>query len=114
MQSPLIMGGELTDLDDWTKSLLTNSTLLKMDNSISEKFELTRTDQMIVWYAHSDRYAYYGIFNISSKPIMVSQVQLEQIGIENDARDVWHDRQLAAASVQIGSHDVLLTEQLRN
>lgn len=113
MQSPLIMGGELTDLDDWTKSLLTNSTLLKMDNSISEKFELTRTDQMIVWYARSDRYVYYGIFNISSKPIMVSQVQLEQIGIENDARDVWHNSQLVGSTVTIGSHDVLLTEQLR-
>ncbi|AFS01025.1 glycoside hydrolase family 27 protein [Lentilactobacillus buchneri] len=113
MQSPLIMGGELTDLDDWTKSLLTNSTLLKMDNSISEKFELTRTDQMIVWYARSDHHVYYGIFNISSKPIMVSQAQLKQIGIENDARDVWHNSQLVGSTVTIGSHDVLLTEQLR-
>ncbi|MGF2384613.1 alpha-galactosidase [Lentilactobacillus otakiensis] len=111
MQSPLIMGGELPDNDEWTNSLMTNQELLNMDDHITEKYQTHRDDQLITWYAASSDNKYYAIFNISDRDLSLTGSEIAQLGIPQAGHAVWEDQDVSIAngeSVQIGSHDVYL------
>lgn len=111
MQSPLIMGGELPDNDDWTTSLLTNSELLKMDDHITEKYQTHRDDDMITWYARSADNQYFAIFNISEGDLTLTGSQISELGMPLNGRDVWHDSDIAISNddtITVGAHDVFL------
>lgn len=48
-RSPLMLGAEMTKLDDWTLSLLTNRKLLALLDEPCEGKQLERTDEYAVW-----------------------------------------------------------------
>ena len=48
-RSPLMLGAELTKLDDWTLSLLTNRDLLALLQESCRGTQILRTDNMAVW-----------------------------------------------------------------
>ena len=48
-RSPLMIGAELTKLDDWTLSLLTNEDLLALLGENCTGIQIVRTDDMAVW-----------------------------------------------------------------
>lgn len=111
MQSPLIMGGELPDLDEWTTGLLTNQELLKMDNQITEKYQTHRDAKVITWHAESPENQYNAIFNISNVGLRLTSAQLADLGLPLAGHDVWQDVDVdlsAAQSIQIEPHDVYL------
>lgn len=111
MQSPLIMGGELTDLDEWTESLLTNTELLKMDNNISEKYQTYRDNNKIVWYGKSKENDYYAIFNISDKVIELSNEEFNELNVPNAGYEIWQEKDVNLSdlkAIKIDSHDVFL------
>ena len=111
MQSPLIMGGELTDLDEWTESLLTNTELLKMDNNISEKYQTYRDNNKIVWYGKSKENDYYAIFNISDKVIELSNEKFNELNVPNAGYEIWQEKDVNLSdlkAIKMDSHDVFL------
>ncbi|MCO7127892.1 glycoside hydrolase family 27 protein [Sporolactobacillus shoreicorticis] len=111
MQSPLIIGSELPDLDDWTLSLITNSDLLAMNNEITEKYQLYRDDKLIVWQAESPTYIYYGLFNVSNRPLQLSIEQLQKFGVRDKGFDIFKQESIAKQGQRIESHDVLLIKE---
>lgn len=48
-RSPLMLGAELTKLDDWTLSLLTNRDLLDLMKESCQGAQIVRTEDMAVW-----------------------------------------------------------------
>lgn len=111
MQSPLIMGGELPDLDGWTLNLITNLDILEMDNKIEEKFESYRDDDVIVWRARSNDNKYIAIFNISSRKISVEKNKIEELEAPKKIYSVWDKEILSITEktlIQIETHGVLL------
>ncbi|GAD17169.1 hypothetical protein FD05_GL001960 [Lentilactobacillus otakiensis DSM 19908 = JCM 15040] len=111
MQSPLIMGGELPDNDEWTNSLMTNQELLNMDDHIIEKYQTHRDDQLITWYAASSDNKYYAIFNISDGDLKLSGAKIANLGIPLSGHDVWEDKDASLSdndSIAIAPHDVYL------
>src|SRR6478736_2768560 len=68
-RSPLIMGGDLAKLDDFTLSLLTNDEVLAVNQSSSGNKQLFNRDGLIVWVADApglkDRYV--ALFNTRDK-----------------------------------------------
>lgn len=111
MQSPLIMGGELPDLDDWTTRLLTNQTLLTMDDQIIEKHESFRDEDKIVWQASSPEHHYIAIFNLRDAPLALTDAELEQLNVPINGYDVWANKSITrekAAEQVIQAHDVFL------
>jgi len=50
-RSPLMMGGDLTKLDDWTLSLLTNEEVLAVNQHSTGNRELFNRDGLIAWTA---------------------------------------------------------------
>ncbi|EHO52398.1 glycoside hydrolase family 27 protein [Lentilactobacillus kisonensis] len=111
MQSPLIMGGELPDNDDWTMSLLTNGDLLNLDDHVVEKCQTHRDENKITWYATTADDQYFAIFNISDHDLRLTGSDLSKLEIPLSGHDVWHDQDISMTSeesLKIGSHDVCL------
>lgn len=72
--SPLMLGAELTKLDDWTLSLLTNKEILAMLPPHIRPVQLCLDDKKAVWKAfdeHSDT-VYVALFNLSEEAADIS------------------------------------------
>ena len=111
LQSPLIMGGELPDNDDWTNSLMTNKELLNMDDNVNEKYQMHRDDKLITWYAATPENKYFAIFNISDSELSLTGAEIAKLSIPQAGHDAWNDKDVSVAdgdSVKISSHDVYL------
>jgi hypothetical protein len=68
-RSPLILGADMTKLDEFTLNLLTNPEVLAVNQASSGNRQLTRKDDLVVWTAEvpgsPDRYV--ALFNAQSK-----------------------------------------------
>lgn len=72
--SPLMVGAELTKLDDWTLSLLTNQEVLAMLTTDCRPHQLCRDEEKAVWAAENVRLGtgYIALFNLSDAVAPVS------------------------------------------
>lgn len=82
-RSPLMIGAELTMLDDWTLSLLTNREVLEMMQETCKGMQITRTDDYAVWKnidEDSGRLC-VALFNLSDedKSLSVGLAELEEV-----------------------------------
>lgn len=63
--SPLMLGCELTKLDDWTFSLITNSNVLHLLSVTGQAAQLTKNEDYAIWYknAPEENCFYLALFN---------------------------------------------------
>jgi len=68
-RSPLIFGGNMTRLDDFTKEMLTNPEMLKVNQESSNNRQVYREKNLIVWTADvpNSKDKYVALFNAQSK-----------------------------------------------
>ncbi len=67
-QSPLMIGAELTKLDDFTKSLLTDKEALYIQQHGTKPVQVRRSDTEAVWQNTSDEgKVYVALFNLSDE-----------------------------------------------
>lgn len=64
-RSPLMLGCELTDLDDWTLHLLREPTLKIMHQEGRNARQIYNEDDWVVWQTEVNATVYYVIFNLS-------------------------------------------------
>jgi hypothetical protein len=100
-RSPLIMGGNLTLCDKWTKSLLTNAEVIAVDQHSTGNHAVLTTDKTAVWLARpveGDGY-YLAIFNLDDATQMLrySWRELELPEGKYKLRDLWKHMNLAPA-----------------
>lgn len=96
-RSPLMLGTELTKMDDWTLNLITNSEVLKVLKTSRNGHEVYRKDDKVVWYADGDDGSIYiGLFNLCESQEEIS-VNLEKLGLEGSysCRDLWMHEDIA-------------------
>lgn len=120
-RSPLFVGGNLPDNDDWTLALLTNNEVLAVDQRSEGGRELFHREDQIGWTArvpHSQD-LYVALFNASpgketgTKPAVVS-VDLTDLEIKGscNVRDLWSHKDLrpvaGAIRATIPSHGAVL------
>jgi alpha-galactosidase len=69
MRSPLILGANLTRLDDWTTRLLTNREVLAVQQSGHNQRQVARQDNIVVWtsFGPGDT-RYLAFFNLNDTP----------------------------------------------
>ncbi|MBR3771915.1 MAG: glycoside hydrolase family 27 protein, partial [Clostridium sp.] len=79
MRSPLMIGSELTKLDDWTLSLLTNKRLLEMHQNSRHAHQVIRRkfgeQEIVVWTAVNaadTEERYVALFNLSDEKCNIS------------------------------------------
>ena len=68
-RSPLIFGGNMTKLDDFTKEMLTNPEMLKVNQHSINNRQVSREKNLIVWTADvpDSKDKYVALFNTQSK-----------------------------------------------
>jgi alpha-galactosidase len=67
--SPLILGGDMTKLDDFTKEILTNPEMLKVNQQSTNNRQVSRDKNLIVWAADvpNSKDKYVALFNAQSE-----------------------------------------------
>ncbi len=96
-RSPLFMGGDLTKLDDFTLSLLTNDAVLAVNQSSEDNREIFRSDGLAAWQARAARSAdtYLALFNLRDATPAAADVpitiRLADLGLSGRVRiqDLW-------------------------
>ena len=113
-RSPLMIGAELTKLDDWTLSLLTNPEVLHLTVSGRGARQLKRDDQNAVWFSKDDNGSLYtALFNLSDEAQSIS-VNLDELGINAAVcvRDLWKHEDIgcysSAITADIPAHGAVL------
>jgi len=68
-RSPLIFGGDMTKLDEFTLSMLTNPEVLEVNQNSTNNRQLSRENNLIVWAADvpGSKDKYLALFNAQSK-----------------------------------------------
>lgn len=100
--SPLMIGGELTKLDDKTLELLTNDEVLKMLTPACKPHQVIRNDKEAVWTAFNPDTGlrYIALFNLSDETNIVS-VDLDKIWPDSPsqksikAKEIWNRKEKA-------------------
>jgi hypothetical protein len=106
-RSPLMIGADLTKLDDFTLSLLTNDEVIAVDQASSNNRELFRRDGFYGWVADvpGSPDKYLALFNTrdgggqSAEPTKTAvTVKLSELGLTGagKVRDLWTHQNLGA------------------
>lgn len=99
-RSPLMMGGELRDNDEWTLSILTNPELLRLIKHSHGAKQILRTQDTVIWASNDeDGSKYVAFFNTAfsqTKP----QISLMNLGLKGEysVRDLWAHEDLGVVS----------------
>lgn len=98
-RSPLMVGAELTKLDQWTLELLTNKKVLRLLSQSSGARQIMRDMQQAVWWSKdTEEDAYYlAVFNLSDEERKIS-VTPGDVGAEDFAgytfEELWTGKSL--------------------
>lgn len=116
-RSPLMIGAELTFMDDWTLSLLTNQDVLAMMGQNCRGTQLLRTDKKVIWKnkdSESGRLC-VAFFNTSDEETLLS-VGLDELeegyqpGEEKQLYELWDKQKANTVSgrieVKVPAHGV--------
>jgi alpha-galactosidase len=117
MRSPLFLGANLTKMDGYTKSLLTNPGLIAVDQASVENTLEGQDGDVVAWTARSSTKpsSYLALFNLGDTSVKVESAY-GTYGFPNDTyklRDVWERRELgehAEVSVELPAHGSVLLE----
>ncbi|WP_433967412.1 glycoside hydrolase family 27 protein [Tunturiibacter gelidiferens] len=98
-RAPLFVGGNLTEMDDALKSLLTNQAVIEMDHDSTASEMNTEDGPLVTWTSRSirgDKY-YLAVFNLSDAPVHVDKTFAEYGYIDKaqyKVRDLWQRKEL--------------------
>ncbi len=117
VRSPLMIGGEMTSLDDFTLSLLNNEELLKIERTTHCAHIISRKvvdgNEQIVWFAPTKAggVSYVALFNAGESEAEIS-LTVESLGIEaSKAYDIWNKTEAdlnGVISAKVAPHGVSL------
>ena len=121
--SPLMLGAEMTMLDEWTLSLLQKEELLRLENGSFVSRQVLRDDDKCVWASVVPKTGehYIALFNLRDEPQQIC-VYLDECsamfpdgyvtGSAEEMKEVWSGNILrignAALQAEVPPHGVLL------
>ncbi|MBV9225169.1 MAG: glycoside hydrolase family 27 protein, partial [Acidobacteriaceae bacterium] len=102
-RSPLMMGGNLTKMDDWTNSLLTNEEVLAVDQRSTGGREVVNDGKKAVWIAKAGTGGvfYIALFNLTDAPQTVAY-PLQSISMSRTSgsvRNLWEHKDLGTTDI---------------
>jgi len=120
-RAPLILGANLTKLDDFTRSLITNQTMLFMNQNLTYSWPVDQAslgagfENARVWRGSinepgAGNYAeFFAFFNLDDKPVTL-RATWKQLGLEGNkhiAQNVWTEgvgKQVKEITVTLPAH----------
>ncbi|HEX3435331.1 MAG TPA: glycoside hydrolase family 27 protein [Pseudacidobacterium sp.] len=100
-RSPLVLGANLTQMDGFTESLLTNPEVIAVDQHSAGNTPVIQTATTVVWTAKdSAGKQYVAVFNLSDarQDVSYSWKELGLNGGSYKIRDLWQRKDIRAAS----------------
>jgi alpha-galactosidase len=98
-RAPLILGADMTQLDDFTRGLLTNREVLAVNQASANNRQLFNRDGQIAWVADvpGSKDKYVALFNTRDQPTDVT-FDLAEIGFAGQCkfRDLWKSQDSGA------------------
>lgn len=93
-RSPLMIGADMTQLDDWTLSLLTNDDVLELLHYSKEARQIERDEKHVIWCSKdtSNKYGYLALFQLqdTEEQIRIPWQSVEDYGITGRmATELW-------------------------
>ncbi|SNT35099.1 Alpha galactosidase A [Granulicella rosea] len=116
MRSPLVLGANLTNLDDWTTKLLTNRDVLAVDQLGHGQRQVSREGDIVVWSSEgAGGVRYLAVFNLndSERKVVRSYGFYNLPAKRYAARELWSGVESPAAegvAVMIPAHGCVLFE----
>ena len=90
--SPLMIGGELTKMDDRRMKLLTNREVLAMLTPECKPWQICRDDEKAIWRAANEKTGqkYFALFNLNEEEKVLS-VELQAAGMDEGCKltELW-------------------------
>ena len=100
-RSPLILGANLTKMDSFTESLLTNPEVIAVDQHSSSNKPVVQTDSTVVWTARgSEGKSYVAVFNLTDSQ-QTASYSWKELGFSASGykvRDLWQKQDLGSAT----------------
>ena len=116
--APLMVGADLTRLDDFTLGLLTNREVLDVNQDLLGKqgSKVLQDGKIQVWLKQlSDGSLAVGIFNLGDQPLKY-KLEFDKINLNGNyqVRDIWKQKNIyeknSSLEVSINRHDVMLVK----
>lgn len=108
-QSPLMYGGTLPDIDDFTLSLFTNEEVLYMYQTLTYRRQVYRDDNWIIWEGHSEKDEYIAFFNVGESNLEIPRTLSDRfVGANKVVRDLWEKKDIRLEEKIVNAHGAIL------
>jgi alpha-galactosidase len=115
-RSPLFIGGNLTQMDDTMKALLTNPGVIEVDQHSMGAHPLGRDGDVVAWAAVSANRDknYLALFNLGDAPVQVNRTFAEYGFVDRaqyNVRDLWMRKELGplnAVTMELPAHGAVM------
>lgn len=109
--SPLMIGGNMPENDDFTLSLLNNAEYMNMHRTVKNSRMLSRNEEngkgYIIWDGENENNRFVALFNTEEKPITINTA--EEINIFVDGSyDIWQKCTVSENSITVKTHGARL------
>lgn len=110
LSAPLLIGCDMTHMDDFTRSLLTNDEVLALDQDPlgKEATQVSETDSVRIYEKDlADGSKAVGLFNVSSRPVSIA-VDFSTLGLSGQQRlrDLWRQKNIGVFSDSYEAKDI--------
>lgn len=113
-RSPLIMGGEMRDNDEWTLSLMTNPEVLRLETDCFGADQVERDENHAIWVSYDkDGGTNLALFNLSDEKENI-EIDLDEVDLKGQqtVRDLWKQINLepvqGSINIEIPAHGAAL------
>lgn len=99
-KSPLMMGGNMPENDEWTLSLLTNNEYMKMHRESSNAHQYLRNEKSgrgeIIWTSNGKKCKYAALFNTDNKAkkLLLNLADILMPDEKYEIYDIWANKSL--------------------
>lgn len=109
--SPLMIGGNMPENDDFTLSLLNNAEYMNMHRTVKNSRMLRRNEEngkgYIVWDGENEDSRFVALFNTDEKPITINTAEKINISVDG-SYDIWQKCTVSENNITVQPHGARL------
>lgn len=109
--SPLMIGGNMPENDDFTLSLLNNAEYMNMHRTVKNSRMLSRNEEngkgYIIWDGENENNRFVALFNTDEKPITINTAEKINIFVDG-SYDIWQKCTVSENNITVQPHGARL------
>lgn len=109
--SPLMIGGNMPENDDFTLSLLNNAEYMNMHRTVKNSRMLSRNEEngkgYIIWDGENENSRFVALFNTDEKPITINTAEKINIFVDG-SYDIWQKCTVNENNITVQPHGARL------